>query len=165
MSINDICRKYNIRNYTINNDGTVDVDGNVGLSRNYLTILPLKFGKVSGIFDCSNNQLTTLEGSPKWVGKDFNCGNNEIKSLEGGPEVVLGTYYCYRNRLVNFKGFPEDYDGYINFASNSVDNFFINIPFTKYSKFIYWCNEYDAITDDGTVIPERMEEVYNKLGL
>ena len=28
-SISDICKKYNIKNYTINEDGSVDVDGNV----------------------------------------------------------------------------------------------------------------------------------------
>ena len=42
---------------------------------------------------------------------------------------------------------------------------FINYLGKKYHKFIYWCNEFDAITDDGKVIIERMEEVYNKLGL
>ena len=30
--IDEICRKYNIINYTINSDGTIDVDGNVDLS-------------------------------------------------------------------------------------------------------------------------------------
>ena len=32
-------------------------------------------------------------------------------------------------------------------------------------EFIYWCNEYDAITDDGKVIPDRVYEVYNQIGL
>lgn len=49
MNIESICKKYNIKNYTINSDGTIDVYGNVILSRNYLTKLPLKFGRVSGM--------------------------------------------------------------------------------------------------------------------
>ena len=32
MNIESICQEYGIENYTINEDGTVDVDGNVDLS-------------------------------------------------------------------------------------------------------------------------------------
>ena len=45
--IDVICKKYGIRNYTINN-GVVDVDGDVNLSVQALSGLPLKFGKVTG---------------------------------------------------------------------------------------------------------------------
>ena len=175
-SINTICRYYSITNYTINEDETVDVDGDVNLYRRKLTKLPLKFGKVTGYFNCSENQLTTLEGSPKWVGGYFSCYNNKLTTLEGGPVTVIDGYYCYDNKLINFKGFPEDYDLYVKFNfsqphiwhifhGNPVFKLFGPIPFEKWDKFIYWCNEYDAIDNDGKVIPERMEEVYQKLGL
>jgi len=59
--IDSICSEYNITNYTINN-GLVDVDGSVNLHKQKLTKLPLKFGKVTGGFFCSNNKLTSLEG-------------------------------------------------------------------------------------------------------
>ena len=49
----------------------VNVTGDVDLSLLKLTELPIKFGKVGGIFDCHDNKLTTLEGSPKVVGGDF----------------------------------------------------------------------------------------------
>jgi len=58
--IHEICKKYGIKNYTINDDGSIDVDGNVNLSYRKLTKLPLKFNNVSGNFLCYNNQLTTL---------------------------------------------------------------------------------------------------------
>ena len=122
--INSICKKYGIKNYTINTDGTIDVDGDVHLSENGLTKLPLKFGKVTGDFFCAFNQLNSLEGSPHWVGIDFNCNDNNLKSLEGGPEIVIGCYYCNSNNLVNFKGFPEDYDGYSDFYGNPVYKLF-----------------------------------------
>ena len=165
--IDSICNEYDITNYTINDDGTVDVDGNVDLFNKGLTELPFKFGKVSGNFNCDQNQLTSLEGSPNWVGKYFSCAHNLLTTLEGGPEIVIGSYYCDYNNLVNFKGFPEDFDDYvcIYIYDNYVDELIEKIPEDKRNKFIYWCNEYDAITDDGKVIPERMEEVYNKLGL
>jgi len=41
--IDSICKKYYIQNYTINDDGTIDVDGNVNLNVKNLTKLPLKF--------------------------------------------------------------------------------------------------------------------------
>ena len=43
--------EYNIINYTINEDGYIDVDGNVNLYRK-LTKLPLNFNKVTGYFNC-----------------------------------------------------------------------------------------------------------------
>ncbi len=62
--------KYNIKNYTINSDEYIDVDGNVDLRCKELeNKLPLKFNKVNSHFSCSCNKLTTLEGSPsrsKW---------------------------------------------------------------------------------------------------
>jgi len=41
--IHSLCKKYDIKNYTINEDGTVDVDGDVYISSNYLDRIPLKF--------------------------------------------------------------------------------------------------------------------------
>ena len=91
--IEEICRKYNIRNYTINEDGSIDVDGNVDLSNRNLTELPLTFGRVTSHFNCSYNKLTTLKGSPKYVGYNFYCDNNELTSLEYSPEEVKGDFY------------------------------------------------------------------------
>ena len=75
-SINEICKEYNIINYTINPDGSIDVNENVDLSDYNLTKLPLKFNKVNGFFDCGGNELTSLEGSPKEVNGSFYCFNN-----------------------------------------------------------------------------------------
>ena len=43
-----ICKRYRIKNYTVNSDGSIDVDGNVYLDNRKLTKLPLKFNKVNG---------------------------------------------------------------------------------------------------------------------
>jgi hypothetical protein len=69
--IKDICKKFGIENYTINDDGTVDVDGNVNLGNKGLTKLPLRFRNVSGYFYCHVNQLISLEGAPQKVGGNF----------------------------------------------------------------------------------------------
>ena len=85
-----ICKKYGITNWSINEDGLVDVDGGVKLYKKSLNKLPLKFGKVGGNFWCNGNQLTTLEGAPASVGSDFYCHNNQLTTLEGAPYSVSG---------------------------------------------------------------------------
>ena len=49
-SIHDICNKYNIENYTINDDESIDVNDSVNLSNYSLTELPLTFNVVTGDF-------------------------------------------------------------------------------------------------------------------
>jgi hypothetical protein len=97
MKIEEICEYYGIQNYTINDDGTIDVDGNVDLNDRSLTKLPLKFNKVTGYFSCSVNKLTSLEGCPIWVGGRFHCWDNRLTSLEGCPSYVGGYFYCLQN--------------------------------------------------------------------
>ena len=170
--IDQICQKYYITNYTINEDGTVDVDGDVNLF-NLITDsdgklngrMPINFGKVTGYFDCGLNKLTTLEGSPKWVGKYFLCNMNMLKTLEGGPIVMIGGCNCESNNIINFKGFPDDFDGDLSINGNPVYKLLEKIPYEKWNKFIYWCNELNVIDDEGNVNVEWMEEVYHKLGL
>jgi hypothetical protein len=110
-SIDKICKKWDIENYTINPDGTVDVDGNVHLHEKNLKELPLKFGKVSGVFYCDNNQLTTIEGAPKEVGGDFYCSHNKLTTIEGAPKEVGGDFYCNNNQLTTLEGAPREVGG------------------------------------------------------
>jgi hypothetical protein len=106
--IDDICKEYGIRNYTINSDGSIDVEDDVDLLSGYLTKLPLKFNKVYGSFDCGNNKLTTLEGSPNYVGDNFNCSDNELTNLIGGPKEVGGWFDCSDNKLTSLDGCPKE---------------------------------------------------------
>jgi hypothetical protein len=63
--IHAICKEYGIRNYTINPDGSIDVDGYVYLYNRDLTKLPLNFRNISGYFTCDNNKLTSFRGCSK----------------------------------------------------------------------------------------------------
>ena len=99
-SIHDICKRYNIKNYTINDDGSIDVNGRVNLYNKGLTELPLRFNKVTGSFDCSNNKLTSLKGCPRWVGGYFGCGYNDLTSLEFSPDYIGGYFSCVYNKYL-----------------------------------------------------------------
>ncbi len=105
-----ICEKYGIKNYSINPDGSIDVEGSVYLFNMNLDKLPLKFNKVGGYFGCSNNNLTSLEGCPKEVGGYFNCDYNNLETLKGGPEKVYDMFYCGGNPLESLDGYNGNYD-------------------------------------------------------
>ena len=96
-----ICKRYRIKNYTINPDGSIDVNGSVNLSGRGLTELPLTFNKVNGGFYCSNNQLTSLKGCPRWISGGFRCGYNQLTSLEFSPDYVGGYFSCIWNKLTD----------------------------------------------------------------
>ncbi|MCK9475619.1 MAG: hypothetical protein M0R46_06865 [Candidatus Muirbacterium halophilum] len=139
--IEAICKKYNITNYTINDDGSIDVDGDVDLYSKKLKALPLKFRKVNGNFRCSynqltslmgcpqsiggnfkcnDNQLTTLEGAPQRVGGEFDCSDNQLTSLVGSPKSVGGGFYCYDNQLTSLVGSPQSVGGHFSCSSNQL---------------------------------------------
>ena len=143
--IDSICSEYGINDYTINPDGSIDVDGSVILSSELLTIIPLKFGtvtrdfdcdrnqltslegspkKVGGYFDCHNNQLTSLVGCPEVIGGDFDCSRNELKSLVGCPEIIGDNFYCRENQITDFKGVPEFFEGLFYCEGNPIEEIY-----------------------------------------
>jgi len=135
--IHRICEEYLIKNYTINIDGSIDVDGDVNLSDMELTELPLKFNHVSGYFDCGWNNLTTLEGCPKSVGGDFHCSDNNLTILEGGPKSVGGDFSCWKNNLTSLEGSPKSVGGDFYCSYNPIHN---KLGFIDYKSYIKQLN-------------------------
>jgi hypothetical protein len=114
----EVCRKYKIENYTINDDLSIDVNGDVELDSKNLKYLPLKFNYIGGGFYCPYNvELKSLEGCPQTVNGDFYCYYNKLKSLEGCPQTVNGDFYCFNNNLKTLKGCPQTVNG--NFSCNN----------------------------------------------
>jgi len=118
--IDSICNEYNIKNYIINEDGSIDVDGNVNLYNKKLKVLPLNFRKVSGDFYCNYNQLISLEGAPQSVGKDFSCCSNQLTTLEGAPQSIRGYFDCNSNQLTTLEGAPQRIGGNFNCSDNQL---------------------------------------------
>lgn len=135
----EACKRFNIRNYTINKDGSIDVDNHINMSNCKLTKIPdiLKFNKVSGYFDCRTNKLKSLKGFPKRA-KGLNCRFNKITNLEGIEE--------------------DQYN--VDFANNPIGEI-LNL-FECHPKCIYWINEYDVIQGN-KVIFQRLEAVAYEL--
>ena len=111
QEIINICKKYNIKKYTINLDGSIDVDGDVNLCNLNKEKLPIKFNKVKSYFDVSNSGLKTLEGFPKEVGDDILIYNNQLTSLVGLPEKTNHIIHCGYNQLTSLEGCPLEVEG------------------------------------------------------
>jgi len=115
-----ICEKYGIKGYTINHDGSIDVDGHVNFNNRQLQSIPLKFRRVSGDFYCQNNQLNTLNNAPRDVDGSFYCNHNQLISLEGAPEEVGGNFYCNNNTLTNLINAPKKVGGHVDCRNNEL---------------------------------------------
>lgn len=118
-----ICRRYNINNYTINGDGSIDVNGNVNIHKNGLISLPLNFRNIYGNFYCSCNQLSSLGGAPKFIEGNFYCDSNQLTSFQGAPETINGNFYCRYNKITSFEGAPKTIRGEFGCECNNIKSF------------------------------------------
>ena len=113
QEIKDLCYEYDIENYQIRDDGSIDVEGDVYLNGQLgnLKQLPLTFNEVKGYFDCGDNNLTTLEGCPKKVVGYFSCSLNKLTSLEHSPKIVEeGDFGCWHNHYItSIEGLENTY--------------------------------------------------------
>jgi hypothetical protein len=174
----EVCNKYGIDNYTINDDLSIDVDDGFDLGGEDLEYLPLKFNYVSGEFRCYynglkslegcpqtvgggfycyGNQLKTLEGCPQTVGGDFDCSHNELKTLEGCPQTVSGVFDCSYNKLTDLEYFPEVNGdviiGYKNPIYSLVYTFIDNADIFMIEDF----NDYEIVRNGNTVMLDRLQ--------
>jgi len=115
-----ICNQYGIGNYTINPDGSIDVDGDVNLMRKNLSILPLKFNKVTGDFNCAENNLTSTYGFPKTLGASLSCRDNMLTSMKGIPEVILENCDFFNNQLTSLEFSPLRVNGFFSCVKNNI---------------------------------------------
>ncbi len=159
-----------IEDYTINDDLTVDVNGDVNISNMGLDEIPIQFGIVRGSFDiednylrslegcpnhvdisfwCRSNKLTTLKGGPGYVGNHFNCNfNNALTSLEYSPEYVGGDFSCKHCSITTLNNASQGIDRYIWCDSNPLPHPVLR--FNKAKILIKYQDEYGIWNNDGS---------------
>lgn len=118
--LEDMLVSYSIENYIINDDGTIDVNGDVDLYGLHLKKIPFKFGKVLGNFKCNSNELESLEGCPYYVGRVFNCSQNNLHTLIGSPKFVGYNFICRVNYLKDLIGSPIEVCGSFLVSNNDL---------------------------------------------
>ena len=105
--IHKFCDKYKIKNYTINKDMTVDVDGDVNLSYyntpidydNLVFYTPINFNEVIGDFICYNSKFISFKGCPKKVEGNFVFSQNHVRSFKYFPMEIKGDIDLFRNPI------------------------------------------------------------------
>jgi len=165
IKIKIICKKYNIEKYTINPDGSIDVDGSIHLFNKNLTKLPLKFNKINGIFSCSYNKLTSLEGSPVEINGHFYCRDNKLTSFKGAPKIINGGFVCDNNKIKSFEYFPsfieDDFVCWVNPIFEVWDLF-------QDTTKIELLNDFDIFRDEDTdtpaIIMDRLNDFLLTIG-
>lgn len=81
--------------YSINKDFTVDVMGNVNLSYQKLTHIPIQFGVIKGYFNALCNDFTSFEGFPLVVEGNFQCHlNNDIDFSSFKTQKITKNFFC-----------------------------------------------------------------------
>jgi len=134
QEIENWLNKMKIENFIINNDLTVDVDGDVDISDKKLIEIPVQFNEIKGWFSCSDNKilqslkgcpqigityfwcnrcdLRDLKGAPKEIKGDFSCRSNKnLKSLKGCPQIGITYFICEKCDLENLEGAPKEIKG------------------------------------------------------
>ena len=99
QEIEDWLKEMKIKNFEVNDDLTVDVDGYVNISKKKLTEIPVQFNKIKGEFDCGGNEdLKSLKGCPQIGITDFECYGCDLRDLEGAPKEINGWFDCSDNK-------------------------------------------------------------------
>ena len=161
----EICKKWGISNWSLER-GLVNV-GNVNLRDRGLTELPIKFGVVTGYFDCGGNKLNSLEGCPLRVGGSFYCDSNNLTSLEFCPKYVGGDFYCGGNNIREFTGIKY-IEGELYCYGNPIFNIWdIVSPDRKWDEDqMDLFEDLSVIQDDGeSVAIDRLNFFLEEIGL
>ena len=96
--LNDLKNNYFITNSNIiiNNDGTIDANGNVDISYEFLDILPpyIKFNKIYGSFACCLTREGIKNVGPKYVEHNYTVYVPTIRHKKNVPTETLIRKYC-----------------------------------------------------------------------
>jgi hypothetical protein len=152
--IDALCNKYKIKNYTINGDGSIDVDGNVIFHNLGLTYFPIRINKVIGNFYYGNNKLTSLRGCPKTIDGDFFVFGNKLTSLKHCPTEIGGEFNCSGNKLTSLKWCPSKVGGEFDCGYNELSSL-EGCSTTIGGKFYLHNNRFTKVFDDSF---ERLSE-------
>ena len=127
--------------------GLVDVNGIFHCYNRRLTDFKgVRFGEVTGSFDCSFSRLTSLDGAPQKVGGDFICHKNNLTSLEGAPHRVGRSFSCTHNKLTSLEGAPRK----VGVSFDCSDNQLISLEGAPQEVLgNFFCNNNDLISLEG----------------
>ena len=89
-------------------------------SQNLTDFKGVRFGVVTGCFNCPGNKLTSLKGAPQEVRGYFNCSYNDLTSLKDAPQKAGESFWCFNNKLTSLEGAPKKVGGDFNCGNNEL---------------------------------------------
>jgi hypothetical protein len=111
-----------IGNYTINEDLSVDVEGNVTINGDVFLgakEMPFSFRNVKGDFYIMNAPFDTMKGFPTNVEGSFQVFNCRMSTCEHAPKFIgTNIRFSLMRNLVSLKGLPNQANGIISINSN-----------------------------------------------
>ena len=145
-----------IKNYIINDDLTVDVNGDINLDFEAIKEFPIQFGTINGSFNASYCSLSTLKGSPIKVMGNFFCDGNRLTSLEYSPKYVSGKFFCGKNDITSLLHLPKNVNCEVIFKPNDrlpseIKDYYSSSNIIKYQ------DEYCIWNQDGTFNKARWD--------
>lgn len=157
------CKFNGITNYTINQDGSIDVEGDVNLSGRGSSQIPIKFGKVSGNFLYNHNKgAHSLEGCPYEVGGNFKCNHSRLTSLEFAPIKVGSNFICSENDLTSLEFAPIEVGGNFDCSFNKLTTL-LGAPSTVGASFRCNSNQLTSLEFAPGTVGRSFSVGYNKL--
>jgi hypothetical protein len=127
-----------IDKWLVNSDtGLIDVDGDVGMSDMNLTEISVKFGNVTGYFNCGFNKLTSLVGAPQSVGGCFDCSYNKLTNFLNGLKSVGDDLICYNSQLVSLEGFPVSLGGFFHIDLSYIKQDYYHVIIPEIEEIIF----------------------------
>lgn len=138
----------NIKKYTINDNLTVDVDGDVSIVYQDLKSIPVKFNIVKGDFNCYKNELTDYKGFPRIIGGSSDFSFNKMNSFIGFPEKIgLDFSYGYYDNVKKIYSESNPIKEIIDCLEGPFD----------ICKMINYINEYDVISGKNIFLDKYRE--------
>lgn len=177
-NIEEVLNKYDVKNYTINKDGSVNLTGDVSFFNKGIDKIPFEIKSTTGIIDFSYNNLTSLEGCPEVAHsiffarnkiKEIDCvpmeskllslSNNEIENLNFPEGFNSGEIVLRHNNIYDLKGMPSSFNGKIFLQYNPIATLFKSNDGTDVNTF----NSLNIIKDRKVNL-KRLKYFYNIIG-
>lgn len=110
-----------ISNFTIHDNLTVSVKGDVDLSQKKLTHLPFKFNEIKGNFFASGNLLSNFDNFPNLIEKDLVLCDNKFTTLKGLENITfLKALDVSYNQITHLSHLPNEINGSFSCANNQL---------------------------------------------
>lgn len=128
QKIHEWLTKCGVSTFKINDDNTVDVDGDVDLVGIRLYKIPVKFSSISGSVLIAESMFKTLEGLPPVIGGDLLVQGMALESLNGIPKEVRGSVSLQHSTIKDATHSDLDHVGHNLILSSCQLKTFGNLP-------------------------------------